>query len=107
ARVLIVQAHPDNPVVRCYNACAAILGRPRAHHGFLLAGAADALAEHGFTSIELTTVPAIVDLHFGGSGERPAMLARVREILFEEQESAAVGSARHAAIADNGVLLIG
>src|SRR6185295_8426250 len=102
ARVLIVQAHPDNPVVRCYNACAAILGRPRAHHGFLLAGAADALAEHGFTSIELTTVPAfvdfdatsarereqlaatIVDLHFGGSGERPAMLARVREILFEE-----------------------
>jgi ubiquinone/menaquinone biosynthesis C-methylase UbiE len=124
ARVLIVQAHPDNPIVRCYNACAAVLGRPGAHHGFLLASAAAALAERGFTSIELTTVPAfvafdatserereqlaatIVDLHFAGSSDRAAMLERAREILFDT-EAVAVGSARRAAIADHGVLLIG
>jgi len=125
ARVLIVQAHPDNPIVRCYNACAAITGRPLAHHGFLLAHAAEALAARRFTSIELTTVPAfvdfdatsvqgreqlaatIVDLHFAGSVHRPAMLSRAREILREAHEAVAVGEARRAAIADHGVLLIG
>jgi len=127
ARIVIVQAHPENPVVRCYNACAAITGRPLAHHGFLLARAAEALAGHGFTSIELMPAPAfvrfdatssrereqlaatIVDLNFAGSMSRPAMLSRALEILREAQEtvgvSADAGSDRRGAMADHGVLL--
>jgi ubiquinone/menaquinone biosynthesis C-methylase UbiE len=127
ARIVIVQAHPENPIVRCYNACAAITGRPLAHHGFLLARAAEALAAHRFTSIELMPAPAfvrldatsarereqlaatIVDLHFAGSVHRPAMLSRALEILREAQETVGIGPGAVAegrgAIADHGVLL--
>ncbi len=126
-RIVIVQAHPENPIVRCYNACAAIVGRPLAHHGFLLACAAEALAAHRFTSIELMPAPAfvhfdvtsarerellaatMVDLHFAGSVHRPAMLSRALQILREAQEtvrlSAARGGERRGAIGDHGVLL--
>jgi len=127
ARIVIVQAHPDNPIVRCYNACAAITGRPLAHHGFLLARAAEALAAHRFTSIELMPAPAfvrfdatsarerellaatIVDLHFAGSVHRPAMLSRALQILREAQEAVSVSAAacgeQRGAIGDHGVLL--
>ncbi len=127
ARIVIVQAHPENPIVRCYNACAAISGRPLAHHGFLLARAAEALAAQRFTSIELMPAPAfvrfdatsarereqlaatLVDLHFAGSVHRPAMLSRALEILREAQETVGVGAAvvgdPRGAIADHGVLL--
>jgi len=126
ARIVIVQAHPENPIVRCYNACAAITGRPLAHHGFLLARAAEALAAHRFTSIELIPAPAfvrfdatsvrerellaatIVDLHFAGSVHRPAMLSRALQILREAQESVSVSVAageQRGAIGDHGVVL--
>jgi ubiquinone/menaquinone biosynthesis C-methylase UbiE len=127
ARIVIVQAHPENPIVRCYNACAAITGGPLAHHGFLLARAAEALAAHRFTSIELMPAPAfvrfdatsprereqlaatLVDLHFAGSIYRPAMLSRALEILREAQESVGVsidaGRDQRGTIADHGVLL--
>jgi SAM-dependent methyltransferase len=52
-RVAIVQAAPDNALVAIYNVEAAIAGLPPAHHGWLLAQAADILGAAGF-AIELT-----------------------------------------------------
>ncbi len=58
-RVVIVQGSPDNELIEVWNVEAAIAGIPHAHHGFLLAGAAELLEREGFT-VELTHVPVAV-----------------------------------------------
>jgi SAM-dependent methyltransferase len=58
-RVVIVQAAPDNELVEVYNIEAAIAGQPRAHHGYLLAGAAERLERAGF-AVELSRVHVAV-----------------------------------------------
>lgn len=55
-RVVIVQGSPDNELIDLYNLEAGIAGAGRAHHGSLLAPAAELLERAGFT-IELTRVP--------------------------------------------------
>src|SRR5437879_5614462 len=47
ARVVVVQAAPDNDLVRLYNVTADLGGKARSHHGFLLAGAAGILEHAG------------------------------------------------------------
>lgn len=55
-RVVIVQGAPSNELIDIYNIEAGIAGGARAHHGYLLAGAADILERAGF-AIELVHVP--------------------------------------------------
>jgi ubiquinone/menaquinone biosynthesis C-methylase UbiE len=97
--VSIVQAHPDNFLVRCYNECARIAHLPPAHHGFLLASAAEVLEATGFNVATLRALPAtlrvdphdtgdteklvetIVNLHFTVSDHRSQMHAAVGELV--------------------------
>jgi ubiquinone/menaquinone biosynthesis C-methylase UbiE len=115
-KVLIVQAHPDNPIVSCYNACAELAGLQTAHHGFLLASAADVLTSAHFQAIELQPVPAtlpldatdsrevrrlaatVVALHFSEAKQQEAMRGVVADIL----RKATQGGLLH----DDGVLLV-
>jgi len=111
--VAIVQAAPDNDLVDIYNDEARIAGEAPAHHGFLLAGAADVLARAGFVvsmeKIEITLrasqdASAIADtlsrLHFTGHPRRTAMIeATVARI--------ASAIAQRGYLRDHGVLLTG
>ncbi|MCE9579188.1 MAG: class I SAM-dependent methyltransferase [Deltaproteobacteria bacterium] len=110
--VAIVQAAPANDLVAAYNTAAAIAGMPPAHHGWLLALAAEVLADAGFAvaltplAIGVACAPSIADaaaladtiarLHFA---DHPALAAMI----------AAITPALHAAAArgvrDDGVLL--
>jgi len=71
-RVVIVQAAPANDLVEVYNLEAALAGSPPAHHGWLLATAADVLERRGF-AVELRPVPTPVRFPDGG----PAALAQI------------------------------
>ena len=55
-RVVIVQGAPSNELIDIYNIEATIAGALRAHHGYLLAGAAELLEGAGFR-VELSHVP--------------------------------------------------
>jgi ubiquinone/menaquinone biosynthesis C-methylase UbiE len=96
ARILIVQAAPWNDVVQVYNAEAQAAGLAPAHHGFLLAGAADVLQTSGFEHVSLSVVQTQVRvpersadqiasvlqrLHFAGHPRAPEMLQRTRPLL--------------------------
>lgn len=55
AKVVIVQGAPDNELIALWNrACAAPLGEPEDHPGYLLDRAARLLAEHGFADVAFT-----------------------------------------------------
>lgn len=112
-RVAIVQAAPDNQLVDIYNAEAAIAGLPPAHHGWLLALAAETLGAAGF-AIELTRVRApvrvavddadavadsLARLHFAGHPGLAAMRAATAPMI-------ATAAARAGALVDDGVLLL-
>ncbi len=58
-RVVIVQGAPGNDLITLWNIEGAIAGMPFAHHGFLLAHAAEILERAGF-SIELSRIPIAV-----------------------------------------------
>ncbi|MBA2542088.1 MAG: class I SAM-dependent methyltransferase [Deltaproteobacteria bacterium] len=58
-RVVIVQGAPDNDLIELWNIEAAIAGVPHAHHGYLLANAAEILERDGF-AVELTRVHVAV-----------------------------------------------
>lgn len=58
-RVVIVQGAPDNDLIALWNLEAAIAGIPLAHHGYLLANAAEILERAGFI-VELARVPVAV-----------------------------------------------
>lgn len=109
--VAIVQAAPDNELVRAYNVAAAVAGLPAAHHGYLLAHAAAMLEARGF-AVTLARVPValaiddaavvadvLVRLHFAAHPARAAMRAVVEPLV----EAAA---ARRGALIDDGVLLV-
>ncbi len=111
-RVVIVQAAPDNQLVELYNLEAAVAGLPPAHHGWLLALAAEELAAAGF-AIELSRVrapvrvePEAIDavadmlarLHFAGHPQLDAM----RAITAPRIAAMATGGA----LVDDGVLLL-
>ncbi|MBP6846399.1 MAG: class I SAM-dependent methyltransferase [Kofleriaceae bacterium] len=111
-RVAIVQAAPDNHLVDIYNAEAAIAGLPPAHHGWLLALAAETLGAAGF-AIELTRVrapvrvaPAEADavadtlarLHFAGHPALAAMRTATAPMI--------AAFARGGSLVDDGVLLL-
>lgn len=55
-RVVIVQGAPSNELIEVYNVEVGIVGQLHAHHGFLLAGAAELLERTGF-AVEMTHVP--------------------------------------------------
>ncbi len=114
ARVLIVQAAPGNQMVDVYNAEARVAGLPRAHHGWLLAGAIDVLEMRGFT-ITLAGVRSAVRfpdsdaaaatsllqrLHFAGHPRSEAMRAAVVPMIQE------IFARTPGELADDGVLLI-
>lgn len=109
-RVVVVQAAPDNHLVELYNLEAAVAGLPPAHHGWLLALAAEELAAAGF-AIELTRVraPVRVDdaaatadtlarLHFAGHPQLAAMRAVTAPRI--------AALATDGALVDDGVLLL-
>ena len=111
-RVAIVQAAPDNDLVTIYNAEAAVAGLPPAHHGWLLALAAELLGAAGF-AIELTRVRApmrarideaaavadqLARLHFAGHPRLAAMAAATTPLI-----AARVRAER---LVDDGVLLL-
>ena len=112
--IAIVQAAPDNELVAVYNDEARIAGRPPAHHGFLLARAAELLARAGFqVSLERIAIPmraapdeapAIADvlarLHFAGHPRAAEMIAATTPRI--EAAARARGALR-----DDGVLLSG
>jgi SAM-dependent methyltransferase len=62
SRIVIIQAAPENDIVDLYNVCAETMGLPQAHHGFLLAVAAELLEKQGFTGIELSRINIPWDL---------------------------------------------
>jgi SAM-dependent methyltransferase len=113
-RVVLVQAAPGNQLVELYNAEAAIAGLPRAHHGWLLAGAIDVLEMRGF-SIALAGVrsgirfpendPAAAAslfqrLHFAGHPRAEAMREETTRRI------AQMFALTPGEVADDGVLLI-
>ncbi len=114
ARVVIVQAAPDNDLVDVYNAEAAVAGLPRAHHGWLLARAAAALEAAGF-SVELTVVPTRIVAAAGGATALADTLARLhfaghpaieRMRAATEPLVAAKLAAGGGALRDDGVVLV-
>lgn len=58
-RVVIVQGAPGNDLIALWNLEAHMARHPLAHHGFLLAGAAELLERAGFR-VELSRVPVAV-----------------------------------------------
>ncbi|MBK9033120.1 MAG: class I SAM-dependent methyltransferase [Myxococcales bacterium] len=111
-RVAIVQAAPDNDLVAIYNAEAAVAGAPLAHHGWLLALAAEVLGAAGF-AVELSRVrapvrarvaeaPTVADelarLHFAGHPRLAAMAAATAPLI--------AARIRGDALIDDGVLLL-
>ncbi|MEZ4403672.1 MAG: methyltransferase domain-containing protein [Kofleriaceae bacterium] len=111
-RVVIVQAAPGNDLVDVYNAEAGVAGLPPAHHGWLLALAAERLAAAGFV-IELTRVAATVrchpdeaatvadllaTLHFADHPRRAALVAATTPLIAAR---AAAGT-----LCDDGVMLL-
>lgn len=108
-RVVIVQAAPDNDLVDVYNALAKIAGLPAAHHGWLLASAAELLERAGFR-VALERVPVAVPprpvrhladmlgrLHFAGHAKLAEMIAATEPLIADRL---AKGT-----LADDGVLL--
>lgn len=94
-RVVIVQAAPTNDLVAIYNAQAAVAGVPPAHHGFLLARAAERLERAGFevelvaVAIPLAATPTehlasmLARLHFAGHHRHPAIAAAAQVAICE------------------------
>lgn len=111
-RVLIVQAAPGNDLVDIYNREAAIAGLPPAHHGWLLATAADLLTAAGFT-VELSRVPTPVRLPDGGPDALADLLARLHFAGHPRLDAMRAATApliaartRAGTLADDGVLLL-
>jgi SAM-dependent methyltransferase len=108
-RVAIVQAAPGNDLVDVYNIEARVAGQPMAHHGFLLALAAEILEAAGFVvllervAIAVRGEPAaladtLARLHFASHPMRDAMVAATQPVI-------AARLAERGALADDGVLL--
>ena len=107
--VAIIQAAPTNDLVEVYNREAAVAGLPAAHHGWLLAEAADRLERAGFrVTLEHLPIPVratdaralaatLARLHFAGHSAQARMVDATAPYL----------SARLARLADDGVLLVG
>ena len=58
ARIVLLQGAPDNGLVDLWNrVCAPLTGEQPDHQGFLLAQAAEVLAEHGFDDLDWHRVP--------------------------------------------------
>lgn len=115
ARVIIVQAAPWNQMVEIYNAEARAAGLRQAHHGFLLAGAADVLETSGFGHVALTVcqtqvrVPegrpdeiasTLQRMHFAGHPRADAMLAATQPLVTRLLEKTP------GTLSDDGVLLV-
>lgn len=115
SRVVLVQAAPQNQLVELWNAEARVAGMAPAHHGYLLAVAAEVLASAGFTELELSQFPTdvafpendprlIADLlqrlHFRDHPNAPAIRAAT-EPLIAEMLAATPGR-----LDDSGVLLV-
>jgi SAM-dependent methyltransferase len=112
--IAIVQAAPDNDLVEIYNDEARVAGRAPAHHGFLLAGAAEVLARAGFVvamervEIAMRAAPdeahAIADtlarLHFAGHPRLVDMIATTTGRI-----ASAARARGH--LRDHGVMLTG
>ena len=113
-RVVLVQAAPGNQLVEIYNAEAAIAGLPRAHHGWLLAGAIDVLEMRGF-AITLAGIRSSVRfpendpaaaaslfqrLHFAGHPRTDAMSAETTRRI------AQMFAVTPGEVSDDGVMLI-
>ena len=118
SRVALIQAAPDNDLVELYNVCARSLGEPLAHHGFLIAGAAEILAARGFVEISLQRCPVSMDFSDLPVEKRcQAIASLVRRMHHEHVEPEAVEGPLEAAIMalpgaeagllrDDGVLLV-
>lgn len=111
-RVAIVQAAPGNDLVEVYNREAAIAGTPPAHHGWLLALAAETLEASGF-AVTLTRVPTPVRIPDGGVEALADVLARLHfagHPRIDAMRAAAVpvlgARAWGGVVADDGVLLV-
>jgi SAM-dependent methyltransferase len=110
-RVVIVQAAPGNDLVAIYNREAAVAELPSAHHGYLLAEAAERLERAGFAvMLERVAIPlpatqneaaAIADtlarLHFASHPQLADMIAVTTPIIAERLA--------RGALSDDGVLL--
>lgn len=110
-RVVIVQAAPANQLVEVYNLEAGVAGQAAAHHGWLLAQAAEILEAAGFT-VELQAVPTVVAgrdaavmadmlarLHFAGHPRLAAMRAATEPFIAERL-------ARQGHLRDDAVMLV-
>jgi SAM-dependent methyltransferase len=73
-RVVLIQAAPDNELVAIYNREAAIADLPAAHHGWLLALAAQVLEDAGFT---VTLARVAIPVRVPDAGDVADMLARL------------------------------
>jgi SAM-dependent methyltransferase len=112
--VAIVLAAPGNDLVEVYNDEAGVAGLPPAHHGWLVAGAAEVLAEAGFVvALERLAIPMraapeeaqeiadfLARLHFADHPRRADMVARTAGRI-----ARAAGARGH--LCDDGVLLTG
>lgn len=111
-RVVIVQAAPDNDLVDVYNAEAAIAGTEPAHHGWILATAAEVLEARGF-AVSLARVPTPVRFPDGGAEALADVLARLHfaghpriEAMRAATAPMIAARAKDGAVADDGVLLV-
>lgn len=108
-RVVIVQAAPGNELVEIYNREAAVAGLPPAHHGWLLAEAAERLAAAGFF-VSLDRVAVAV--RAGDARATAGMLARMHfaghpRLADMIDATTPYVAARGGVLADDGVVLLG
>ncbi len=75
-RVVIIQAAPGNDLVEIYNREAAVARLPPAHHGWLLAEAANRLEAAGF-AVTLERIAIPVRAPAGGAAQLASTLARL------------------------------
>ncbi len=78
ARIVLLQGAPDNGLVALWNrVCAPLTGEQPDHQGFLLAQAAEVLAEHGFDDLAWHRVPVRLLFPEGGPDLRARAAADV------------------------------
>jgi SAM-dependent methyltransferase len=105
-RVVIVQAAPGNDLVDVYNEEARVAGLPRAHHGWLLARAAEVLEAAGY-ACTTTVLPTPVRTPAGGARELADILARLHftgHARFDEMRAATEPMIAARLVAGGGVL---
>ncbi len=112
SKIVLVAGGSGNELLTLLNeVCVPVAEEPYDHHGYLLATAAQVLAEHGFTDFSLQRTEASIRFDESGRAERVATAAAVLTEFWygphakaeEIREALAPALARHFAVRPHGI----